>query len=202
VRTRSRRARPGETATAELQVIRAFLVQRGAGCLQHPGGTLYEHVSRVADLLADWGASEEVRAAGLCHACYGTDGYAPALLSLADRPVLAAVDGRLAGLEPAGRPPARATLKRVRQLRATDLSRLVSPTSEPLETPGRFTTAQTATASCDLSVIDPVRPRANLACKRGRVPEPLRGDRCDRNDLQRQDRCADCGRPGGDHRAR
>jgi hypothetical protein len=76
------------TVTAELHPLREFLIERGAGRLQHPGGTLYEHVSRVADLLADWGASEEVRAAGLCHACYGTDGYAPALLSLAERRVL------------------------------------------------------------------------------------------------------------------
>jgi hypothetical protein len=73
--------------------IRELLRRRGARRLQHPGGTLYEHVGRVADLLAEWGASEEVQAAGLCHACYGTDGYAPALLSLAERPVLSQLIG-------------------------------------------------------------------------------------------------------------
>jgi hypothetical protein len=76
------------TVAAELDPIRAFILGRGANGLQHPGGTLYEHVSRVAGLLADWGASDELQAAGLCHACYGTDGYALALLSLAERPAL------------------------------------------------------------------------------------------------------------------
>lgn len=66
----------------------ALLLERGAGRLPHPGGTLYEHVTRVAALLAEWGASEEMQAAGLCHACYGTDGYPHALLRLAERPVL------------------------------------------------------------------------------------------------------------------
>lgn len=74
--------------TGEPDPIREFLVERGAPRLQHPGGTLYAHVIRVAALLAEWGASQEVQVAGLCHACYGTDGYAPALLSLAERPVL------------------------------------------------------------------------------------------------------------------
>lgn len=78
---------------ADLIATREFLLQRGADQLQHPGGSLYEHVSRVADLLAKWDAGDEVQAAGLCHACYGTDGYAPALLGLADRPALAELIG-------------------------------------------------------------------------------------------------------------
>ena len=69
--------------SAVLPPVREFLLERGAGRLQHPGGTLYEHVTRVAALLAEWGASEEVQAAGLCHACYGTAGFPHALLSLA-----------------------------------------------------------------------------------------------------------------------
>jgi catechol 2,3-dioxygenase-like lactoylglutathione lyase family enzyme len=79
--------------TAEPHPVREFLLERGADRLQHPGGTLYEHVRRVAELLAEWGAAGEVRAAGLCHACYGTDGYALALLSLAERPVLSELIG-------------------------------------------------------------------------------------------------------------
>jgi hypothetical protein len=75
------------TVPAEPHAIREFLLERGGG-LQYPGGTLYEHVRRVAELLAEWGASEEAQAAGLCHACYGTHGYAPALLGLAQRAVL------------------------------------------------------------------------------------------------------------------
>lgn len=75
------------------QKIEEFLIERGAGQLSHPGGTLYEHLVRVAALLADWGASEDLQAAGLCHACYGTDGYPHALLGLDDRPVLRALAG-------------------------------------------------------------------------------------------------------------
>jgi catechol 2,3-dioxygenase-like lactoylglutathione lyase family enzyme len=73
--------------------IRDCLLGRGAGQLAHPGGTLYEHLVRVAELLADWGADEALQAAGLCHACYGTDGYPQTLLALAERPVLAALIG-------------------------------------------------------------------------------------------------------------
>ena len=36
------------------------------------------------------GPTIEVQTAGLCHACYGTDGFAPALLSLRERDVLQA----------------------------------------------------------------------------------------------------------------
>jgi len=77
----------------EADAIRAFLRERGAGRLPHPSGTLHEHATRVAALLADWGAGEDLQAAGLCHACYGTDGYGPALLGLAERPVLRALIG-------------------------------------------------------------------------------------------------------------
>lgn len=76
------------TVTGEAHSVRQFLLEHGAGRLRHPGGTLYDHVTRVADLLAEWEAAEEVQAAGLCHACYGTDAYATALLSLVERPVL------------------------------------------------------------------------------------------------------------------
>ncbi|HLK77371.1 MAG TPA: hypothetical protein VKU77_27440, partial [Streptosporangiaceae bacterium] len=68
--------------------IHAFLRERGAERLPHPGGTLHAHLTRVAALLAEWGADEELQAAGLCHAAYGTDGYAPALLGVDERPVL------------------------------------------------------------------------------------------------------------------
>jgi hypothetical protein len=68
--------------------IHEFLRERGAGRLPHPGGTLHAHLTRVAALLEEWGADEELQAAGLCHAAYGTDGYASALLGLDERPVL------------------------------------------------------------------------------------------------------------------
>lgn len=73
---------------AESPEIEQFLLDRGAGQLAHPGGTLHEHLVRVAALLAGWGASEDLQVAGMCHACYGTDGYAKTLLSLDERSVL------------------------------------------------------------------------------------------------------------------
>jgi hypothetical protein len=73
--------------------ILEFLLARGAGRLTHPGGSLYGHLNRVAALLAEWGAGEDLQLAGLCHACYGTDGYDQALLSLDERPVLVALAG-------------------------------------------------------------------------------------------------------------
>jgi hypothetical protein len=77
----------------ESQKISEFLLARGADRLSHPGGTLYEHLVRVAALLADWGADEDLQTAGLCHACYGTDGYSPVLVGLDERPVLRALIG-------------------------------------------------------------------------------------------------------------
>jgi hypothetical protein len=70
-----------------------LLLERGAGTLDHPGGTLFEHVRRVAEILRCWAASDDLQAAGLCHACYGTDGFAPSLLGLDERPRLAEMIG-------------------------------------------------------------------------------------------------------------
>jgi hypothetical protein len=70
-----------------------FLRARGAEGIPHPGGTLYVHLGRVADTLAAWGAPTALQLAGLCHAAYGTDGFAVALLDLADRAVLVGAIG-------------------------------------------------------------------------------------------------------------
>jgi catechol 2,3-dioxygenase-like lactoylglutathione lyase family enzyme len=48
---------------------------------------------RVGALLAEWGADEDLQAAGLCHACYGTDGFPRALMALSERPALADLIG-------------------------------------------------------------------------------------------------------------
>jgi hypothetical protein len=59
--------------------------------MPHPGGTLLEHLIRVSRRLAEWDAPRHVEIAGLCHAFYGTDGFAPTLLDVAsptDRAVL------------------------------------------------------------------------------------------------------------------
>ncbi|WP_245687096.1 DUF6817 domain-containing protein [Streptacidiphilus griseoplanus] len=85
---------PGSTPTpADWRGIEDFLRSRGAAELAHPGGTLLEHLVRVRHRLADWGAPQEVQVAGLCHAAYGTDGFAVSLMGLEDRPVLAALTG-------------------------------------------------------------------------------------------------------------
>lgn len=66
----------------------ALLRARGADRIEHPGGTLLAHLHRVRELLESWDAPSEVQLAGLCHAAYGTDGFATALFSLDERAVL------------------------------------------------------------------------------------------------------------------
>ena len=76
--------------------IDAFLRAGGAAELRHPGGTLLDHLHRVRDLLAGWGADVDVQVAGLCHAAYGTDGFASSLLPLAERSTLRSLIGERA----------------------------------------------------------------------------------------------------------
>lgn len=71
-----------------------LLLDRDASGTDHPGGNLDDHLCRVSRLLADWGSREGLQAAGLCHTCYGTDGFAVALLELAERPLLTEAIGR------------------------------------------------------------------------------------------------------------
>ena len=68
--------------------VRRLLRERGAAGIEHPGGTLYAHLGRVADRLARLGAPEHVQVAGLAHAVYGTDGFGVVLVDLADRDVV------------------------------------------------------------------------------------------------------------------
>ena len=76
--------------------IEEFLRGHGADRLPHPGGTLLQHLLRVQQMLAAWGAGPEVRTAGLCHATYGTDGFATTLLPLTERATLVALIGESA----------------------------------------------------------------------------------------------------------
>ena len=59
----------------------------------HLNGTLLEHLSATEGLLRSWGASEQLSLAGLVHAAYGTDGFAPFLLPWQNRRPLARVVG-------------------------------------------------------------------------------------------------------------
>jgi hypothetical protein len=73
--------------------VHALLRERGAETVEHPGGTLYAHLVRVADRLARLGCAEHVRVAGLAHAVYGTDGFDVVLVDPADRHLVRAVTG-------------------------------------------------------------------------------------------------------------
>ncbi|MFI6941235.1 DUF6817 domain-containing protein [Streptomyces sp. NPDC050418] len=70
-----------------------LLREHGATAMDHPGGTLLAHLQRVQRQLADWGARPDLQLAGLCHAFYGTDGFAQALLPLERRAELVAAIG-------------------------------------------------------------------------------------------------------------
>ncbi|HJD82856.1 DUF6817 domain-containing protein [Kitasatospora aureofaciens] len=76
--------------------VEEFLRAHDADRIPHPGGTLLEHLTRVAALLAEWGTDSAVQAAGLCHAAYGTDGFDGALLALDERGTLVDVVGERA----------------------------------------------------------------------------------------------------------
>lgn len=73
--------------------IESFLVGKGAERIPHPGGTLFAHLKRVAGLLNAWSAPEHLEIAGLCHAVYGTDGFAISLVDVAHREGVQAVVG-------------------------------------------------------------------------------------------------------------
>jgi hypothetical protein len=71
-----------------------LLNRAGAEKIEHPGGTLLAHLQRVSALLACWSARPALVSAGLCHAFYGTDGFAVTLLGLDQRAVLAQAIGQ------------------------------------------------------------------------------------------------------------
>ena len=70
-----------------------LLKTHGAADIDHQGGTLLDHLHRVREPLAGWGADPSMQAAGLCHAGYGTDGFSTALLRLDERFMLAEMIG-------------------------------------------------------------------------------------------------------------
>jgi hypothetical protein len=76
--------------------IRAWLRQCGTESVQHPGGTLYAHLCRVQERLADLGHGVDVRSAGLTHAAYGTDGFGLALVDWQNRATLRNLIGEAA----------------------------------------------------------------------------------------------------------
>ncbi|WP_406044682.1 hypothetical protein OG799_09565 [Micromonospora sp. NBC_00898] len=68
--------------------VRRWLRQRGTETIQHLGGTLYAHLCRVHDRLAELECGVDAQLAGLAHAVYGTDGFDVTLLDRTDRATL------------------------------------------------------------------------------------------------------------------
>jgi hypothetical protein len=66
----------------------AFLEERGAGQVEHLASDLLTHLFGTEQKARSLGASEPVALAALCHAAYGTDGFAPKLLELDERQAL------------------------------------------------------------------------------------------------------------------
>ncbi|MFD9355827.1 DUF6817 domain-containing protein [Streptomyces sp. NPDC060031] len=62
-----------------------LLEELGVATEEHPGGTLGAHLHRVRQQPERWNARPALQLAGLCHAFYGTDGFATAPLPLAHR---------------------------------------------------------------------------------------------------------------------
>ncbi|MCX5192499.1 hypothetical protein OOK31_01105 [Streptomyces sp. NBC_00249] len=79
-------------ADPEREALR-LLTELGAADAPHPGGTLGAHLRRVHRQLEAWQARPALRLAGLCHAFYGTDGFAVAPLPLTHRSRLAEAIG-------------------------------------------------------------------------------------------------------------
>jgi hypothetical protein len=71
----------------------AFLEAQGTAATPHLFGDLLSHLTGVEALVRGWGGSDLLALVALGHATYGTDGFAPSILELADRPVLAQVIG-------------------------------------------------------------------------------------------------------------
>lgn len=76
--------------------LHAWLRQRGAETITHPGGTLYAHLCRVHDRQAELGLGIDVQVAGLAHAAYGTDGFDVVLLDRTERATLRGLIGERA----------------------------------------------------------------------------------------------------------
>lgn len=79
--------------TDRAEEIRSLLRRREASRIDHPGGTLADHLERVYERLGRLGARDDLRLAGLGHAAYGTDGFALQLVTPAHRQALVAMLG-------------------------------------------------------------------------------------------------------------
>lgn len=72
-------ARAGNVTSDAFAHAERWLQGKSAAAVPHLAGTLLDHLRRTALWLDRWCAPEHLRLAGLCHAAYGTDGFAIAL---------------------------------------------------------------------------------------------------------------------------
>jgi hypothetical protein len=63
----------------------SFLQQHGADSTPHLFGDLLSHLVGVEELVRAWGGDDRLALAALGHATYGTHGFEPHILELADR---------------------------------------------------------------------------------------------------------------------
>jgi hypothetical protein len=80
----------------DIDSVVGWLRDHDAGRIEHPGGSLLDHLVRTHAKLCMWSLDQDVCLAGLCHAAYGTDGFATALLNTEARPVLTELIGQRA----------------------------------------------------------------------------------------------------------
>jgi hypothetical protein len=85
-----------ESTSSRERNMRDWLRRHGAETIEHPGGTLYAHLSRVHDRLGRLGQNDDTCLAGLAHAAYGTDGFDIVLLDRQDRGTLREIIGEQA----------------------------------------------------------------------------------------------------------
>jgi hypothetical protein len=85
-----------ESTSSRERNMRDWLRKHGAETIEHPGGNLYAHLSRVHDRLSRLGLNDDTRLAGLAHATYGTDGFDVVLLDRQDRSTLCEIIGERA----------------------------------------------------------------------------------------------------------
>jgi L-ascorbate metabolism protein UlaG (beta-lactamase superfamily) len=71
---------------AKKQKVANFLIEKGAKKFTHiKQRSLFEHLTRVGNLLESWGVPEYVVHAGMCHSLYATEFFKTAILSIDER---------------------------------------------------------------------------------------------------------------------
>ena len=73
------------TTSARFQQAEAFLRTYETGEIAHFNGDFFSHLRGTAELLFEWGNTEYVYLAGLCHAVYGTQGFPQGILKPNER---------------------------------------------------------------------------------------------------------------------